>query len=601
MTVPMTTTDAASATGAPTVARVGAVSRFLRNPLGVISAAVLILIAVTALLAPWIVPHDPAKPLLDQVNSSPNAVYWLGGDGSGRDILSRIIMAARLTLLGTVVVAAVALVVGVGGGLFAGYLGGWTDAALNWIYNAILAVPSIIILVALYSVIGPNTIVTMAAFGVLISPILFRLVRTLVISVRQELYVDAARVSGLGEGRIMLRHVLTAVRAPVIVASAGVAGAGIMIQAGLAFLGLGTPSQPTWGGMLQDAFQSIFRAPLNVLWPGLAIGITTASLALLANALRDALEDTSDTGGKSRAARGVSAAYVYPRRDEQGDASAPQRLLSIRGLAIGYPTASGEPKVVVDGISLHIERGEVLGLVGESGSGKTQVALATLGLLPGQARVLAGSIMFDGQELLKAGEKKLTSLRGSRIAYVPQEPMSNLDPTYTIGYQLSIPMVRRLGIDKREARSRALDLLDRVGITDPARTMSSYPHEISGGMAQRVLIAAAMSCDPDLIIADEPTTALDVTVQADILDLLRDLQQERHLSMLLVTHNFGVVADLCDRVAVMQTGRIVESADASTLFERPEHPYTRTLLEASLDEGAEAPSWSAQRSEGRRS
>ncbi|MET0887828.1 MAG: ABC transporter permease subunit, partial [Mycetocola sp.] len=473
MSLPLATPDVLQTPKIPPVARVGAMSRFMHNPLGVISTVLLIVIVVVAVLAPWIVPHDPAKPLLDQVNSAPNSVYWLGGDGSGRDILSRLMMAAQLTLFGTLVVAVVALVVGVGGGLVAGYLGGWADASLNWTYNAILAVPSIIILVALYAAIGPNTLVTMAAFGVLISPILFRLVRTLVLAVRQELYVDAARVSGLGEGRIMVRHVLTAVRAPVIVACAGVAGAGIMIQAGLAFLGLGSPSQPTWGGMLQDAFQSIFRAPLNVLWPGLAIGITTASLALLANALRDALEDTDAQAGNSSAARSVSSAYVYPARSEQDDAAPAGTLLSIEGLAIGYPTASGEPKVVVDGVSLHIARGEVLGLVGESGSGKTQVALAALGLLPSQARVLSGRIIFDGEDLRGATEKHLTSLRGSRIAYVPQEPMSNLDPTYTVGYQLVVPMIRRLGLDKRTARVRALDLLYRVGIADPARTMRS--------------------------------------------------------------------------------------------------------------------------------
>lgn len=580
--------------------RVGAWSRFLRNPLGVTSALVLTMIVLAAVLAPWLMPHDPAKPLLDQVNSAPNSVYWLGGDGSGRDILSRLLIASQLTLLGALAVGAVAILVGVGGGLIAGYLGGWSDAVLTWIYNAVLAVPSIIILVALYAVIGPNTIVTMAAFGILISPILFRLVRTLVISVRRELYVDAAKVSGLNEGRIMLKHVLTAVRAPIIVASAGIAGAGIMIQAGLAFLGLGTPSQATWGGMLQDAFLTIYRAPLNILWPGLAIGVTTASLALLVNALRDALEDTDDQGPKTRKAAALANAYVYPmltkpdppRNGEGNEAGAQTALLSIRDLAIGYPTATGEPTVVVDQVSLHLERGEVLGLVGESGSGKTQTSLAILGLLPGQAQILAGQIQYRGRDLLKAPESELMKLRGRHIAYIPQEPMSNLDPTYTIGYQISVPMMRRLGIRKQEAQARALHLLERVGISNPSHTMKSYPHEISGGMAQRVLIAAAVSCDPDLIIADEPTTALDVTVQAEILDLLRDLQKERQLSMLLVTHNFGVVADLCDRVAVMQHGRIIETADVLTLFDHPAHPYTRTLLEASLDEGAASPQWS---------
>jgi peptide/nickel transport system permease protein len=252
---------------------------------------------------------------------------------------------------------------------------------------------------------------------------------------------------------------------------------------------------------------------------------------------------------------------------------------------IGYPTASGEPKVVVDGVTLDVRRGEVLGLVGESGSGKTQTALAVLGLLPDQAQVLSGAVLFDGEHsILSLSEAKMTKLRARRIAYVPQEPMSNLDPTFSVGYQLGVPMRRRLGLSKAAARQRALELLARVGIADPERTYSSYPHEISGGMAQRVLIASAVSCDPDLIVADEPTTALDVTVQADILDLLRDLQQERGMAMLLVTHSFGVVADLCDRVAVMQMGRVVETADVNDLFDNPTHPYTRVLLASSLDD-----------------
>lgn len=566
--------------------------RFLRNPLGMIAAAILVFIVLLTILAPWIMPHDPAKPLLDQINAGPNDIYWLGGDGSGRDILSRLIDAARITLLGTVCVAIVALIVGIGGGLVAGYVGGALDAALVWIYNAILAVPAIIILIALYSVIGPNLFVTMAVFGMLISPILFRLVRTMVMAVRREFYVDAARVSGLSEWRIMLRHVLVAVRAPVIVTCAGVVGAGIMIQAGMAFLGLGTPGQATWGGMLQDAFLNIYSAPLNILWPGLVIGVTTGALALLANALRDVLEDTGDETATARRAKSRAAAHKHIEAADAGagpmdilpvDTSA---LLSIRGLTVGYPDSEGDFTVVVDDVSIDVRPGEVLGLVGESGSGKSQTSLAVLGLLSERARVLAGSVEFDGIPLLAQSEQQLTRLRARRIAYVPQEPMSNLDPTFSIGYQIATPMRRRLGLSKREAEARSVQLLERVGIADPGRIMASYPHQISGGMAQRVLIACAVSCDPDLIVADEPTTALDVTIQAEILDLLRDLQQERGLSLLFVTHDLGVVADICDRVAVMYQGHIVETAGVDELFDGPQHEYTQRLLAATIDDGA---------------
>jgi ABC-type dipeptide/oligopeptide/nickel transport system ATPase component len=228
----------------------------------------------------------------------------------------------------------------------------------------------------------------------------------------------------------------------------------------------------------------------------------------------------------------------------------------------------------------------VHGLVGESGSGKTQTAFSILGLLPQGGRVTAGSILLDGKELAGANEATYAGIRGKRLAYIPQEPMSNLDPAYTVGSQLTEPIRINLGVSKQDATDRALDLLARVGIPDPKRTFASYPHQISGGMAQRVLIAGAVSLEPDLIIADEPTTALDVTVQAEVLDLLRGLQTDLQLSVILVTHNFGIVADLCDWVSVMQTGRIIESGPVRSIFHDPQHEYTRSLLDSILDDAA---------------
>lgn len=195
----------------------------------------------------------------------------------------------------------------------------------------------------------------------------------------------------------------------------------------------------------------------------------------------------------------------------------------------------------------------------------------------------ATSLIFNGQELPKLSSEQWNNLRGRQIGYIPQEPMSNLDPSYRIGFQLTEPMRHHLQLSKTAARQEALRLLARVGISDPQRVFDSYPHEISGGMAQRVLIAGAVSCNPELLIADEPTTALDVTVQAEVLDLIRDLQSERHMAVLLVTHNFGVVADLCDQVAVMQAGRIVEAASALELFANPRHEYTRMLLDSTME------------------
>jgi ABC-type dipeptide/oligopeptide/nickel transport system ATPase component len=429
----------------------------------------------------------------------------------------------------------------------------------------------------------------MAIFGVLLSPAFFRLVYVSVRAVRDELYIDAARVAGLSDLRIIGRHVLSVVRAPIIIQSAIILGIAISVQSGLEFLGLGDTSVPTWGSMLNDGFAQIYRAPILMLWPSLAIALTSMALVLVSNAARDELERTSPRRRRRGAVGTVRPPSVevpaVVHTDTAVEASTAPVLLSVRDLVVGYDREDGGVTEVVEGVSLDLRKGEVHGLIGESGSGKTQTAFAILGLLGAGGRVMSGSVLFDGIALDGASEAVYSTVRGKRIAYVPQEPMSNLDPSFTIGSQLVEPMRIVLGLSRREAKRRALDLLDRVGIPDPARTFSAYPHEVSGGMAQRVLIAGAVSCDPQLIIADEPTTALDVTVQAEVLDLLRDLQAERHMAVLIVTHNFGVVADLCDRVSVMQSGRIVETGPVESIFESPAHPYTRSLLDAILEDG----------------
>jgi len=264
-------------------------------------------------------------------------------------------------------------------------------------------------------------------------------------------------------------------------------------------------------------------------------------------------------------------------------------LLVIDDLRVSYPRPNGEKSDVVKGISLRVERGQIVGLVGESGSGKSQTAFSVLGLLPGQAHMTAGTLSFAGVDLLGMTPKERNGLRGARIGYIPQEPMSNLDPAFRIGSQLTEPMRHHLGISAKTAKEEALKLLARVGIPDPERVFKSYPHQVSGGMAQRVLIAGAVSCNPELLIADEPTTALDVTVQADVLDLIRSLQAERGMGVVLVTHNFGVVADLCDQVAVMRNGEIVEVAEVTELFTNPREEYTRLLLDSALDSTSKTP------------
>jgi oligopeptide/dipeptide ABC transporter ATP-binding protein len=253
-------------------------------------------------------------------------------------------------------------------------------------------------------------------------------------------------------------------------------------------------------------------------------------------------------------------------------------LLSVRELVSEFRTEHALVRAV-DGVSFELGRAEVLGLVGESGSGKSVTALSILGLLPRpHGRVRSGSVRFAGRELLGLPERELRALRGARIAMIFQDPMSSLNPYLKLGDQLAEVCELHLGFTRRRAWQRALALLDQVQIPDAARRASQYPHELSGGMRQRAMIAMALCCEPALLIADEPTTALDVTVQAQILELLLGLREERQLSILLITHDLGVVNTTCDRVLVMYAGRIVEAAPARALFEAPQHPYTHALL-----------------------
>lgn len=583
-----------------TVVRSNVFKRLVRNPLGIAALLILLTISLLALLAPVLAPFDENYANIAKTLAAPDSVNILGTDSAGRDVWSRLLFGAQLTLLSALLCAGVAIAIGLPSGLIAGYYSGTFEAVSNWVVSITMSLPGLIVLLTIRAAFGPSVWISMIAFGILISPAYFRLTRTAVQSVRNELYVDAARVSGLSDWSIIARHIFSVVRAPIIIQTAAIAGVAIAIQSGLEFLGLGDPSKATWGVMLSEGFKNVYLTPTLLFWPALAMALTIGGLVLLGNALRDALEDGEKIKHRKKKAvpgpgsdkRTTAApATVRPSRKAAVaavDAGTEHHLVKVTNLGVGYPQADGSIKKVVDDVSFHVDRGEILGIVGESGSGKSQTAFSILGLLPDNARIVAGSIQFDGNYTVAPGDERvnqarLSTLRGKRISYIPQEPMSNLDPAFTIGYQLVTPMVRVLGISKDEARKRALKLLADVGIANPERTFNAYPHEVSGGMAQRVLIAGAISCEPDLVIADEPTTALDVTVQADVLDLLRELQQRLNIGVILVTHNFGVVADLCDRVAVMQNGRLVEEGSVRDILRNPKERYTQTLLASMLE------------------
>lgn len=566
--------------------RPGVVRRLLKDPFGSISLAVLLLFLLGAVLAPWITSWDPNATNITSVLTSPGEDgHLLGTDSAGRDIFARILYGAQLTFAAGALATIVAILIGVPAGLIAGFYGGWFDSVSSWFANMLLALPGIVVLLAVRAALGPSVWYSMAVFGVLLSPSFFRLVRGSVQSVRNDLYIDAAAVSGLNDLRIISRHVLYVVRAPIVIQASQVAGIAIAIQAGLEYLGLGNPNVPTWGTMLNEAFLNIRLSPMFLVWPALAITLVTASFALLGNAIRDALEDSEPAprrAGRRAKSTAETAEMTVVDHDDEG------QLLTVSDLRVTYPQSNGEARAVVDGVGFSVRRGEVLGIVGESGSGKSQTAFSILGLLPDTATISSGRITLDGVDLISSrGGSRLngsgiSGIRGSKLAYIPQEPISNLDPNFTIGYQLMRPLRRVAGLSKEEARSRAVSLLELVRIPDPERVLGLYPHEISGGMAQRVLIAGAVAGEPDVLIADEPTTALDVTVQAEVLDLLRDLQKRVGMAVVLVTHNFGVVADLCDNVVVMRHSKVVERGPVRQILETPQDDYTKTLLASML-------------------
>ncbi len=254
-------------------------------------------------------------------------------------------------------------------------------------------------------------------------------------------------------------------------------------------------------------------------------------------------------------------------------------LLSLRNLSVTFDTASG-PFKAVDGVDITVEPGEVLGIVGESGSGKSVAMLGLMGLLPPSATVTADEIAFEGRDMRGMSGRERRKIIGNEIAMIFQEPMSSLNPCFTVGYQIKEALKAHTDLDRKGRQTRAIELMNAVGIPEPERRLSAFPHQMSGGMSQRVMIAMATACRPKLLIADEPTTALDVTIQAQILDLLLDLQKERGMAMILITHDMGVIAETAERVVVQYAGQQVERQPVSTLFDQPHHPYTSALLAA---------------------
>ncbi len=570
--------------------------RFLGQRWAMGGLAFLVVVVVVAIFAPLVAPHPPDTQDINAINAGPSGSHWLGTDDLGRDILSRLIFGARISLRAAFEIVGLATVVAVPLGLVAGFFRGAVDAVIMRAMDALFSFPPLILALTVAALLGANINDAAIAIAVVFVPSFVRLLRGEVIAVREETYIEAARSLGARSRRLMARHVAPNVASPIIIQVALALGFALLAEAGLAYLGIGEqPPTPSWGGMLQEGFQFIGQSPWALVFPGLAIMLTVLAFNLVADGLRDSLgrerpkgarlvQTSADERAMSRLARlraaGRPGAGAEPTAAERGPTSPPAGpLLAVRGLEVSFRTRRGWTPVVEDaGFSL--EAGRTLGLVGESGSGKTVSALAVMGLLPPKVSRVGGSVLFEGRELTTLSPAALRRVRGGEIAMIFQEPMTSLNPAFTVGNQIAeqVRAHRRLG--RSEAWKVAVEMLDRVEIPQAASRARDYPHAFSGGMRQRVMIAMALSCSPRLLIADEPTTALDVTTQAQIIELLHQLQQQEDMAMIFVTHDLGVIADVADDVVVMYAGQIVEHSPATHLFHHPRHPYTEALLDS---------------------
>ena len=590
--VPLPTTEPADATPAvaadpepPVTGRRGRSWRprtLRRRWLGLLAGGYLVLLTVACVGASWWAPADPEFQDLSHPLAGPSSAHWLGTDRLGRDVLSRLLYGGQVTLVAVVEAVLVFAVLGITLGVLAGYFGGWLDRSIGWVADLLLALPGIIVLLMVLSVFPGNSTATMVVLGIISCPLLLRVTRGVTSSVRREPYVQAARLSGLGSAQVMRRHVLPRLVGPIIVQLSLFAATAVLVQAALSFLGLARPESegPSWGNMVGAAAEVTSEAPWLAVPTGGILALTVLALGLFGDALRDARADRIQPAFAARRLRVDRPAGATP-------APGPAGLLSVRGLTVAFDLPHGEATAVRD-VSFDVAAGEIVGIVGESGSGKTVTARSLLGLLPPSGHVVAGAAVFDGTELTGLSERELGRVRGSRIALVSQEPLSGLDPVFRVGSQLAEVVRRHQRVGRAAARARAVELLATVQIAEPERVARLYPSELSGGMAQRVSIALALAGDPALLIADEPTTALDVTVQAEILALLRELRDRRDMAIVFVTHDWGVLADVCDRAVVMYAGEVVEEAAVEELYRAPRHPYTRSLLAANPHRAAVA-------------
>lgn len=546
-----------------------------KNRLAAFGGILLLIIITLSILAPILPLKEPnITNTADRFMTPFEEGHILGTDHLGRDLLSRLLWGTQLSLAVGFAAAFIAATFGSILGAIAGFYGQKTDNIIMRFIDMLMAFPYILLALAIVAALGPGLFNALIAVALVNIPFFARNIRGVTVTLANKEFIEAARLSGMSNLRILIVEIFPNLLPMIVIAMSTTVGWMILETAGLSFLGLGSqPPQADLGSMLGEARSALITNPHTSFVPGIMIFCIVIGINLFGDGVRDALDPRLKKGSLIR----PLPQTIYEGGDTQPTPST--KLLSVQNLSTQFHVNQDIYQSSND-VSFEIQEGECLGLIGESGSGKSVTALSVTSLVASPPGVIKkGSVNYKNQNLLALPYEELRSIRGNKISYIFQDPLTTLHPLHTIGDQLLEALnAHDSKLSASESISKSKELLKSVQIPNPDNVWDVYPHQLSGGMRQRVCIAMALINDPELIIADEPTTALDVTVQAQILNILNSLRKERKLSILFISHDFGVISQLCDRVIVMYAGSIVEEGPVKNIMQQAAHPYTSELI-----------------------
>ena len=553
-------------------------SKIIKNKLALLGGIILFMLLLLIITTPFLNLSDPnAINTSDRFSLPFTSNYLLGADHLGRDILSRVMWGTRLSLAVGFSAALIAAILGSFIGIIAGYFGGFFDNILMRSVDVLMAFPYVLLALAIVAVMGPGLFNSLIAVAIVNIPFFARNVRGISLAYAKSDFMIAAKISGRSTFSCIIFELLPNLIPTIIVAFSTTIGWMILETAGLSFLGLGSqPPQADLGSMLGEGRASLIVHSHNSLIPGLMILFIVMGFNLFGDGIRDALDPKLSQGklGRSKALTDLKKNFVFSERCSKS-------FLEVNDLTTKFIRNNYEIEAIKK-VNLSLQKGECLAIVGESGSGKSVTALSITRLVASPPGIITeGFINYKGTDLLNINLQTMQDIRGKKISYIFQDPQSTLHPLQKVGSQISEIVINHKIINKVKLNKEVLELLRNVKIIDPERVVNLYPHQLSGGMRQRIGIAMAIANKPDIIIADEPTTALDVTVQAKILSIINDLKKEFNLSIIFISHDLNVVSKISDNIAVMFNGEIVEFGKTKKILNNPNNKYTKKLIKTS--------------------